>query len=150
MNKILFSPEAIEVLKKNPNIRNITEKSITYTDEFKEHFLEEYQKGVPAIIIFEECGFDIEMIGEKRIDNCTHRWQVANRRFEGVKDLRKQKCGRPISRTLSMEEENRRLKAENEYLKAEREFLLELERLEREVIKRTKLKSKTNTKSSKG
>lgn len=40
MSKIRFSKEDIEKLKDNPYILNISEKAITYTDEFKEKFLE--------------------------------------------------------------------------------------------------------------
>ena len=39
MSKIRFSKEDIEKLKDNPYILNISEKAITYTDEFKESFL---------------------------------------------------------------------------------------------------------------
>ena len=46
MSKLKFSKEDIEKLKNNPYIFNITEKAITYADEFKEKFIELYNNGI--------------------------------------------------------------------------------------------------------
>lgn len=42
MSKITFSKETIESLKQNPYVVKVSEKSTTYSDEFKRLFIEEY------------------------------------------------------------------------------------------------------------
>ena len=42
MSKITFSEEQIEILKRKPNVKRVSEKSITYADDFKRIFIEEY------------------------------------------------------------------------------------------------------------
>lgn len=42
MSRITFSKEQIEELQKNPYVKRVSDKSITYIDEFKRFFIEEY------------------------------------------------------------------------------------------------------------
>jgi hypothetical protein len=143
-----FTEKEIEELRNNPNVKNVTEKAITYTKEFKEYFIREYNKGRPIREIYEAAGFDVEVLGE-RIKNSTYRWKQQSKRLEGLKDTRKGGSGRPRTRHLTKDELIKRQKAEIAYLKQERDFLLELKRLERMAIKKEKSSHKTNTKSSK-
>lgn len=144
VSKLKFSQEMIEELRRNPNVKRVSESSITYSDEFKEHFVNENAKGVLPTEIFRRSGFDVDNLGENRIYSSGARWRKSEKRLEGLRDTRAIRSGRPLKRELSLEEENQRLRAENEYLKAEREFLLELERLEREVSRKQKLSQKKN------
>lgn len=41
MSKLIFTSEQIRVLRRNPYVKNVSEKSITYSDEFKRHFVSE-------------------------------------------------------------------------------------------------------------
>lgn len=41
MSKLTFTPKQIQFLKTNPYVKNVSEKSITYSDEFKRHFVSE-------------------------------------------------------------------------------------------------------------
>lgn len=41
MIKITFSSKEISKLQKNPNVQRVSEKSITYTDAFKNRFIDE-------------------------------------------------------------------------------------------------------------
>ena len=45
MSKIIFSKETIKKLKQNHYVKRVSEKSITYSDEFKRLFIERYLKG---------------------------------------------------------------------------------------------------------
>ena len=63
MTKILFTKKEQEQLKCNPNVHAVSEKAITYTDEFKRHFIAENEKGKLPREIFEEVGLDVELIG---------------------------------------------------------------------------------------
>lgn len=73
MSKLKFSKEDIEKLKNNPYIFNITEKAITYADEFKEKFIELYNNGITPTEIFRKCEIPPEIIGQKRIDTFSYR-----------------------------------------------------------------------------
>lgn len=81
MSKKLFSNKDIEILSNNRYVLNISEKAITYTNEFKIHFIAEYSKVKTSRIIFEEAGFDTDIIGARRIDCASNRWLKA---FKGT------------------------------------------------------------------
>ncbi len=135
MSKKLFSHKDIEVLSKNKYVKNVSEKGITYTDEFKRLFITENEKGKFPRDIFEECGFDIDVIGLKRIQSSGSRWRSAFRRngVEQLQDTRKFNTGRPTEKDLSLEEKYEKLQAKLRLLQAENELLKKLERLERGV-----------------
>ena len=61
MSKITFSTKEIKTLQKNPNIQRVSERAITYTDAFKNRFIDEYLAGKLPREIFEENGFDINI-----------------------------------------------------------------------------------------
>ena len=52
MSEKLFISEEIELLSKNKCVKNVTNKSITYTGEFKILFITERSKGKLPIHIF--------------------------------------------------------------------------------------------------
>ncbi|EOP63603.1 hypothetical protein IIQ_03810 [Bacillus cereus VD118] len=81
MTKKLFTERDIQILSNNPYIKSVSQKGITYTDEFKRIFIEENEKGKLPRNIFEECGFDIDMIGMKRIMSSGSRWRAAYRKM---------------------------------------------------------------------
>ncbi|MDV2583603.1 HTH domain-containing protein, partial [Alkalibacillus haloalkaliphilus] len=65
MNKITFSTKDIKILQKNPNVHRVSERSITYTDDFKNRFIDAYLVGKLPRQIFVENGFDVDVIGIK-------------------------------------------------------------------------------------
>jgi len=137
MSKILFSNKNIKSLSNNKYVLNVSEKSITYTNEFKLHFIAEYSKGKPPRVIFEEAEFDVDMIGIKRIDCASGRWRKSFKEHGvlGLNDTRKNNSGRPRERELTKDEIISKQSAEMEYLKAEVELLKKLELRERLVRK---------------
>ena len=52
MSKIRFSKNEINKLSKNKYVLKVSDKAITYTNEFKIHFIAEYSKGKTSKIIF--------------------------------------------------------------------------------------------------
>lgn len=150
MGLYYFTDQQVEALKRNPNVKSVTNKGITYQDHFKADFVKAYERGKSPKHIFIEAGFDINVLGEKRIKGATDRWKKQSQRIEGFKDTRKGGSGRPRTRDLSKDEIIERQKAQIEYLKQERDFLLELERLERIAIKKEALSRKKSMRSSKG
>ena len=70
-----FSKSEIEVLLRNPYVSDVNEKSISYSTEFKFLFMEEYIKGKRPTQIFREAGFDVKILGSKRIERACSRWK---------------------------------------------------------------------------
>lgn len=138
MSNKLFTNEEIKILSKNKYVKNVSMKGITYTDEFKNIFILENEKGKFPREIFEECGFNIDILGIKRIKASGSRWRSAYRKSGicGLTDTRKLNSGRPSEKELSTEEKYERLKAQNNLLKAENELLKKIQFLERGLIKK--------------
>lgn len=133
MSKKLFSNDEIKELSNNKYVKKVSEKGITYTDEFKRLFIAENEKGKFPREIFIECGFDVNIIGLKRIQSSGSRWRSAFRRngVEQLQDTRKYNTGRPSEKDLSLEEKYEKLQAKIKLLQAENELLKKLEMLER-------------------
>lgn len=137
MSKKIFTEKEIETLSKNTYVKSVTSKGITYTDAFKELFISENNKGKLPREIFEEHGFDINVIGLQRVRSSGKRWRAGYREngVLGLKDTRSQSSGRPLTRELSLEEKYARLAAQNNLLKAENELLKKIRYAERGLEK---------------
>lgn len=133
MTKVVFNDKQIKFLAKNPNVLRVSDKAITYSEEFKNKFIEENSKGILPRKIFEDNDFDIEIIGLKRIEQCAARWRkkYSYMGVLGLKDSRKSNSGRPLLRELTAQEEIERLKAKIGLLEIENEFLKKLDEIER-------------------
>jgi transposase len=139
MSKKIFTEKEIKLLSDNPYVKSVSSKGITYADEFKRIFIAENEKGKLPRQIFEESGFDIDIIGLERIQSSGKRWRKQYREngVYGLKDTRKESSGRPLGRELSLEEKFKRLEAQNNLLKAENELLKKIDFTER-MVKRKK------------
>jgi len=51
----------------SPYVANVLDKSIKYTDEFRELFWEQWCEGVSPVLIFESYGFDVKLLGLNRV-----------------------------------------------------------------------------------
>lgn len=93
MTKRYFTKNEQKQLKWNPKVQAVSKKAITYTDEFKRHFIAENGKGKLPGEIF-------ELIGIKRIESSGKRWRAAYRDagVEGLQDTRKINSGGPSER----------------------------------------------------
>lgn len=137
MSNKIFTDLEIKTLSKNKYVKNVSLKSITYTDEFKRHFIVENNAGKFPREIFEECGFDIKILGMKRIESSGKRWREIYRNggANRLQDTRKFNNGRPSEKDLSLEQKYEKLEAKIKLLKAENELLKKLEMIERGVKK---------------
>lgn len=133
MSKLRFCKEDIEKLKDNPYISNISEKAITYTDEFKEKFVELYNKGKMPTEIFRLCEIPPEIIGRKRIDMLSYRLKKKVEYGEELIDKRKEFSGRPKSKELTKDEEIQRLKHKIQYQEQQIEFLKKISFIEKKA-----------------
>ena len=67
MNKVYFTEEQINELSKNSYVDKVTSKTITFTKEFKEHFIKECNNGKGPTRIFIESGINPYILGSNRI-----------------------------------------------------------------------------------
>ena len=147
MGKNYFTLEQVEQLRKNKYVKHVSEKAITYTEEFKEIFILEYKSGKSPSQILTEMGFNCKVLGKARIDTVSRRVKAQSKRPECFNDTRSTESGRPRTKDLTPEEQMEKLKLENEILKAKVEFLSLLRRAEREAAwKESKSKKKKSSK----
>lgn len=78
MGRGKLTHEEIKILKENPYVQDVNENRVLYTDEFKKLFIEEYFNGKKPMTIFVEAGFDVGILGSKRIERASARWREAN------------------------------------------------------------------------
>lgn len=147
MSKKLFTEQEIMGLVENKYVAKATQKSIKFTVAFKLHFLEEYAKGNVAKVIFEKAGINPNILGSKRIEQCTSRWRMQDKRASGLTDGRCQNKGRPLKdgalKGTSVDDLNARIA----YLEMENKFLKKLQEIETRAIKKSKLKQGKNSKT---
>lgn len=146
MGKNYFTDEQLKELLANPFVKKASNKAITYTDEFKEHFVLEYNAGKTPSEILRNAGFDVTALGRQRVDGLSSRFKNMDKREEGFSDLRKESSGRPVTKYLTPEEQITRLQHQVQYLKQEVEFLKKINFLNREAQWKSKRKQKKNLK----
>ncbi|CAH0243643.1 hypothetical protein SRABI133_02947 [Peribacillus simplex] len=136
MSKITFSTNEIKILQKNPNVQRVSHLAITYTDDFKNRFMNEYLAGKLPRQIFVENGFDVDLLGIKRIEQTAYRWNKAYEKkgLIGLTDSRKIASGMPMKRELSQSEIIERQEAKIKLLEGQVELLKKLETTERRLL----------------
>jgi len=78
MGRGRLTADEIRILSENEYVTKVTENRITYSNEFKLLFINEYFSGKTPSQIFIDAGFDVEILGTKRIERCSYRWREAN------------------------------------------------------------------------
>ena len=129
-----FSDEQVKELEKNPYVKKVSAKSITYSEEFKELFWIGLQKGMTPGNIFRKYGFDPRMLGSIRTNGFTYRVKKEAAREEGFKDTRSTNSGRPSTKDLTVEEQLERLKQKYRILQQENDFLKRVRFINRKQI----------------
>ncbi len=147
-----FTDEQVEQLRKNPYVKSVSNKAITYEERFKELFIREYENGKAPSSIFREAGFDTTALGTERIRSFSKRIRKQNNRIEGFEDQRRYSSGRPRTKDLTAEERIEQLEAKNKLLRQENDFLKRVRYLNRKSLSKTKQISPSgkSTNSSKG
>jgi len=136
MSRITFSKEDIERLNQNPYVKRVSEKSITYSDEFKRMFIEEYLRGSTPRTIFIDAGFDVEILGVKRYEQAAARWIKAYNKdgIVGLRDTRRENSGRPSNTPLSKDDIICKQEAKIKLLEEQLELLKKLDVTERRLV----------------
>lgn len=140
MSKIIFNEHQIRQLESNPNVASVSDRSIQYTPEFKIRAVNENLTGKGPAQIFEENGFDLNLIGYRKAQSSLSRWRTTFKELgeEGFLLERRGKgsSGRPSNKDISAEKKLEKAEARIKYLEAELELLKKLEELERQAKKR--------------
>ena len=127
MSKKLFTEEEQQLLRQNPYVYSVSESSLSLTKEFKELFLEAYNKGQSARNILENYGFDPDILGKHRIWGISSyirsEYQKYGEFTEGHNTRGKRSSSPNLSSPATVADEIRQLKHEVDYLKQEMEFL---------------------------
>nr|WP_227551514.1 HTH domain-containing protein [Metabacillus sediminilitoris] len=79
MSKIIFTEMQMNQLEVNPNVVKVSERSITYHPEFKIKAAIENLEGKDPLQIFIENGFDVDVIGREKPQQCLDRWKKTYR-----------------------------------------------------------------------
>ena len=130
MIRKLFTEEQQQLLRQNPYIYSVTETRITLTKEFKELFMTAYKSGESPRKILEDHGFDINIIGERRIWSISNHIRTEYKKYgefhEGYDPLGESASHAAptnTARPVSEADEIKQLRHEVDYLKQEMEFL---------------------------
>jgi transposase-like protein len=130
MSKRIFTKEQINGLLKNKHVSYCSNRSITYTKDFKLLAIRLYEQGHTSSEIFRDAGFDLSLIGRKQPKWCLSRWlELFRAKGEGgLSDQRGKtgRSGRPKTRGITEADKIKRLEAEVAYLKLENDFLAKL------------------------
>ncbi len=141
-----FTDEQVKLLEANPYIDKVSNKSIKYSQTFKEEFWNRYSNGETPSMIISSFGIDPHILGNKRISNIVQRIKMEAERLEGFEDQRQFCSGRPSSKEKSPEEEIEYLKRKISYQQQQIEFLKKIGSVERMTYWKQQQK---NTKLSK-
>ena len=140
MMRRTFTEAQIQLLESNPNIKCVTEFTISYDPDFKLKAVLENRKGKSPIQIFVEHEFNIEIIGSMTPKRCLERWRKSYDKHGEMGLLLegrgKGNPGRPPVKDESIETKLKRLEAQVKYLSVENEFLKKLEAIERKAKKK--------------
>lgn len=147
MSKKIYTEREIELLEKNPNVKGVSSKSITYSPEFKIRAVKQSEHGLTSTVIFEEAGLPEELIGKGKAHQSLGRWKKSMT-LKGEESFYQETRGKgagPLgSRKGSLEEQLAEANAQIAYLEGNLDLVKKLELHERSVKNGTKIALKTN------
>lgn len=147
MGKLYFTQKQVAELRKNPFVKNVSEKSITYKEEFKELFYQKYLSGETPRQIFKDCGFDPNILGTSRIYGFAERVKKYGNRQDGFVDTRSFKSGRPDEGKATIEEKLAISEYNNKILRQEIDFLKRVRSINKKQIQKRSYKKQQETNS---
>lgn len=69
MSKIIFNQHQIRQIESNPNVTFVSDRTIQYSCDFKIRAVKENLVGKGPVQIFTENGFDLEVIGTRKVQS---------------------------------------------------------------------------------
>lgn len=134
MSEKLFTPEEIIALKENPYVYRVTARMISFTAEFKERFLAEYERGKTPASIITGAGIDPQVLGNSRITGILLHVKDQAKRAERFENKRTYQPS-SISGNRAMTANQKIVKLEHQlaYTRQELEFLKKIILADREA-----------------
>ncbi|MEN1986297.1 IS3 family transposase [Paenibacillus hubeiensis] len=144
MSKKLFSKTEQDQLSTNKYVTKVSDKSITYSDEFKRLFINQYLEGKTPREIFEAHGFSVEVLGMKRVEQSADRWKKSYEQggIIGLMDSRKEFSGRTLRREQTPDEIIAKQDARIKLLESQLELLKKADTTERWLVAKGRSLSK--------
>ena len=134
MSTRLLPQEYVKELNEHIYVKSATSRVVNFTAEFKAYAYSELHKGKTIREVFLEAGFDIDKLGQKRLEDFQTRIEKLSQREEGFVDLR---CNnyRKESESDEVKLKKRLKQLENQvaYLQQENDFLKKIEEIEKQV-----------------
>ncbi len=131
-----FTDEQIMILQRNPYVEKVSKANVTFTEEFKNMFVNLYQSGTGPTEIIRRLGIDPRILGTDRIESMTRRFRAQSSRPEGFLRKASSSKGRPRKKRIpefsSDREKAEYYKEYAEKLEQEIELLKKVKALEEE------------------
>ena len=94
MSKKTFTKSEISTLSNNKYVKKVSDKGITYTEEFRKDYINLLKDGKNMYEAFSELGFDTTILGFSRIDSFHNRMKTYIKNNKPYRDLRSTNSGR--------------------------------------------------------
>ncbi len=137
MSKREYNKKQIQELERNTNIKKVSRKSITYTQEFKERAVKESKEGMSVREIFLENGFKEDLFDRNYMSTMISKWKRKYKETGSLEDDRG-RClggGRPRIREKETRKMVSDMSVEIALLKEEIELLKKLREINEEVTR---------------
>lgn len=96
-----LNEEEIRTLRKNPYVVDVNERGVSYSKDFKFLFIKEYMQGKKPTAIFKDAGFDVKVLGSKRVERACARWKESYEAGTlGVRSAKLEKYGSAGARRI--------------------------------------------------
>ena len=125
MSTHIFTSEEVGKLSRNPWVLKCSERSITYTYDFKRQALEQHSQGISPRDVWRRAGFDISRWKKDYARDILKGWKriVKKRGFKGLAGSKGRPRGLPKTKAATDADKIKHLELEVAYLKAENDFL---------------------------
>lgn len=128
MSRKVFTEAEQQLLRQNPYIYSVTERKISLTKEFKEIFITAYQAGQSPRKILEAHGFDIAIIGERRVCSISQHVRAEYKKYGcfhegGIQRSAATGANSDTAESSSTAEELKLIRREMEFIKQQLAFL---------------------------
>ncbi len=96
-----LNEEEIRTLRKNPYVVAVNDRGVSYSKDFTFLFINEYMQGKKPTAIFKDAGFDVKVLGSKRIERACARWKESYEAGTlGVRSAKLEKYGSAGARRI--------------------------------------------------
>ena len=133
MKRYPMPKDYVKELNEHRYVERASEWTINFTAEFKQKAYDEYYRGKSTREIFEEAGFNVEILGRTRLESFRNHLMARAAEENGFEDKRKDtNLQAPPSTEAQLQKRIRELEHRNAYLEQENDFLKKIRELERD------------------